>query len=449
MERNLSTQLSAWYKKKGRKPVLLRGARQVGKSTLVKNFCKAHQLVLIEVNLEKSPLKALELEGFQIAKIIQEIELTYQHSLTAPGVLLFFDEIQSQPKAITALRYFYEDYPHISVLAAGSLLELALAENHVSFPVGRIENFFLGPMTFSEFVRAAGNTRLTESLTIGKLETISETAFQMLKDLYLHYLVVGGMPEAVDKFFRTKDLEQVQKVHKSIVETYKSDFPKYAKRINVSRLEMVFENVPAIVGEKLKFSKLNPEMKSRDLKNILSLLSLARIVSPCTHSNASGVPLSAHADSAVQKLYFLDVGLYNYMMQTPRLALLQNEELANRGAIAEQFVAQHLLYHQETQRPLHYWLRDKSTGKAEVDFLLQHENKILPIEVKATSAKKLKSLLVFLFEKDLKLGFKLSLEKFKKEKLKEKLSDGMKAKTVETKIITLPLFFIERIYETL
>jgi predicted AAA+ superfamily ATPase len=242
--------------------------------------------------------------------------------------LIFIDEIQSQPRAITALRYFYEDYPNIALISAGSLLEIVLnKEKDISFQVGRVEFYYLGPMQFSEFINASNNSLLKKELSRPSKIQNSDALHEHFCENYKKFLAVGGMPEAVKTYYQSEKLINVQNVHRSIIETYKSDFPKYGLKVKIDRLDKIFSAVPYLVGQKLKYANIDRDLKARDVKNGLELLELAKVISSCVHSNCSGHPIESQTDSSVRKLFYLDIGLWNYAMKTNLQSIIDNKSL--------------------------------------------------------------------------------------------------------------------------
>lgn len=432
MYRYLQGYLKKWLEQKNRKPLILRGARQVGKSTLVKQFATQEKLKLIEINFEKKIFPSFRSSEINMEKIILEIETSFNCSLNK-DTLIFLDEIQKCPEALKVLRYFYEEYSFIPIIAAGSLLEFVLEDTKIEIPVGRIEYLYMGPMSFSEFLLAQNKNKLVEVFTNSRkqIENIlnhdnrdllnpsqlnssffPQGVFELLTEEFKTYLYVGGMPEAVKVYAETKDLNLVRKVQNSIISTYKDDFHKYAKKSEVARMDIIFEKLPIMVGKKMKYSELDSDMQSRDIKKVLHLLKLARVIHFCHHTHCSGFPLSASKDMNTFKIYFLDVGLY-YATIGVRWSQLQsdlkNENLA-QGTAAEQFVAQHLAYSSDCsgsrnltmQEPnLMYWLRDKGSSKAEVDFVLDLGQQVLPIEVKSGKTGQLRSVKQMALEKSL------------------------------------------------
>jgi predicted AAA+ superfamily ATPase len=428
--------LAEWILSKNRKPLILRGARQVGKSTLVRLFAQSRKLKLVEINLEKEKLASLQKESINTRKIINEIQTRYDTTLDHQ-TLLFFDEIQKQPDLIPALRYFYEDHKHIPVISAGSLLEFELEKHEFQMPVGRIQYFHLGPMSFFEFLTALRKKNLIQNIVQSKFK-LDEAIFIQLTELFQDYLYVGGMPEAVKVYAETKNPLEVRQIHRNIIQTYKDDFPKYAKTHQIENLQLVFEKIPSLVGQKNKFTNYSTDLRAREIKQCLHLLSLARIILPCYHSNCSGLPLLSQKDESVFKTFFLDVGLLNYLqgVSWQQMKLFSNA-LLTKGTIAEQFAAQHLAYKdQGLEAPqLFYWLRDKQTGKAELDFVIEQEAQITPIEIKSGSTGKLKSLSQFIAEKKIHTAIRFDLE-FRK---------SLKQRIGSTQLVSYHLGLVEKI----
>jgi predicted AAA+ superfamily ATPase len=418
MKRNALYPLQAWLENPARKPLVIRGARQVGKSTLVREFCREHQLSLVEINLEKNKIDHVFSE-LNIEKIIREIESITRKSLRDPGAVLFLDEIQAVPSAIEALRYFYEERPSLPVVAAGSLLEFVLNREKLSIPVGRIQYLFLGPMAFDEFLLAKHEDLLLKSSNDPRR---AQNDHKRLTDLFKEFLFVGGMPEAVKVWCETNDIKKVQEVHASILNTYCDDFDKYDSQRGHLRLNKVWNWIPSEIGKKVKYVNISREHQARELKNALDLLIAARVVIPVYHTSASGLPLRAQADESCYKLYFLDVGLLCAALGIGygSIANYDEEALVNKGQLAEQFVAQHLYYLNDSLFPpeLFYWVRDKKNSSAEIDFLMTRNGMILPVEVKSGAIGRFRSLDVFMDEKKLSQAIVLNMNK--EDEIKEK-----------------------------
>jgi len=421
--------------------LVLRGARQVGKSTLVRLFAKEQGLALYEINLERNlSLKTVFASG-DLGKILPELEGLTGEIHEIEKSLLFLDEIQAIPEAIQSLRYFYEEKPQLAVIAAGSLLEFTLADHAFSMPVGRITYFHLGPLTFGEFLLAKDQELYAFFSSWKWPLPIPETRHQKLLSVQREYLVVGGMPEAVQTWIDTGSFSAVQEVHRSILYTYVDDFAKYEKRSQLVRLQKIFRAVPAHLGRKIKYTNLSRDDRAADVRASIDLLCKARVCTAVPHTDASGLPLGAGQDDTVFKLLFLDVGLVSVQLGFG-IAQLQNMDertLVNEGALAEQFVGQELLHRHGRQRhpELHYWLREGRTSNAEVDYIISESNEILPIEVKAGKSGTLKSLHQFLMLKKAKKAIRFDLN--------PPNSQIMEVEGTPYELISLPLYLAGRV----
>ncbi len=404
MYRKASQDLHEWKNRTGRKPLIIRGARQVGKTWLVREFARQNFENYIEINFDKAPTKAQLFKNRDIDKCLQLIETDSNIAIVPGKTLIFFDEIQAGSEVLPVLRYFYEERPDIHILAAGSLLEFLLAEHDFSMPVGRVEYLYLGPMDFDEFLIALGQPRLAGFLNNFSFE---DSVPDSIHDNLMYYVqlfwLIGGMPAAVQQYATNEDITAAVREHESILQTYEDDFSKYRKRIHPLRLRKIFRRLPALIGNKLKYVNIDPNEKSRDLANSLHLLELARVYYPVRHSAGNGVPLGAEAKDRDFKPLFLDCGLIatSLGLNLSDLHMQADLLMINNGSIAEQFVGQHLLYRQQSyKRPeLYYWNREKKSSQAEVDYLIAFAGKVVPIEVKAGKTGSLKSLQVFVSEK--------------------------------------------------
>jgi predicted AAA+ superfamily ATPase len=400
MYRIQDVSLDNWYnnKKKNRKPLILRGARQVGKSTLVRNWCKKNKFNLIEINLEKNRKLNTVFATLDMDLIIRELSSVAKQSiLKGANTILFLDEIQETPQALPMLRYFYEEYPNLPVVAAGSLLEFLLRNHEFSMPVGRIEYLHMGPMTFAEFLRELKEDFLLEELQQAMLTfKLSQTAHRRALDLFRNFLFIGGMPEAVKIFSSEKNLHDIIPIHAQIIETYRDDFTKYAKTQQLENVEKIFNFLGLHAGEKIKYTNISRESLARDLKKCLDLLFKAKIANPVYNCLGHSLPLEKTIDEKVYKTIHLDIGLMNFMSGvTPESIKNCNERtLIHEGFMAEQFVGQHLL---TWDKPFisprqYYWLREGKSNNAEIDFLKEVSGKILAIEVKSGKSGTLRSL---------------------------------------------------------
>ncbi len=446
LRRTAENHLNTWYQKNRRKPLVLRGARQVGKSTLVREFAQNNGLVLNEINLEQHLYLDTIFKSLDMDIIIRELDALVGRNIKAPGAVLFLDEIQATPHAIQALRYFYENRPDLPVISAGSLLEFALADLHFSMPVGRIEYYHLGPMTFREFLTAVepGLPPYLSEFQIN--QTIPLTAHQKLIKRQREYLFVGGMPEAVHAFVEENALTQVTAIHRSIAETYQDDFSKYAKQKNLALMQKVFRQIPRIIGQKVKYSNISKEDKSREVKAVIDLLVKARVCHQSFHSHCSGVPLMADINENVYKLLFMDVGMAAYITGLDWIALqaLDGQALVNEGKLAEQFVGQHLLNPFEPPR-LTYWLREVKSANAEVDYVTASGNQVLPIEVKAGKSGTLKSLQQFALNKNAGLCVRFDLNPPGIQEITHAVLTEAGSVPVSYTLLSLPLYLVEEL----
>jgi predicted AAA+ superfamily ATPase len=404
MYRNALTDLKDWKNQKNRKPLVLRGARQVGKTWLVREFAKENFDHLIEINFDQTPEQAKLFVKGDVDRCLQLLEMEHNLDIIPGKTLIFLDEIQAVPEILPYLRYFYEKRPDIFVLAAGSLLEFLLSEHDFSMPVGRIEYLHLGPMTIEEFLLALDQQRLVSFLSgINPHDSIPESIHQKLLDFLKLFWIVGGMPAAVAAYRDSKSFQQPNKEHGIILQTYEDDFSKYRKRIYPQRIRKVFHRIPALVGKKLKYVSLDSDERSKDLADTLDLLEMAKVIYRVHHSAGNGVPLGAEMKAKDFKPLFLDTGLMTQSLglNLSTLQAVKDLTLVNNGAVAEQFIGQHLLYQNLSyEKPeLYYWNREKKSSSAEVDYLVSIENKVIPVEVKAGASGSLKSLQVFLAEK--------------------------------------------------
>ncbi|NOY75828.1 MAG: ATP-binding protein [Kiritimatiellaeota bacterium] len=448
LDRECENTLAKWLTKSSRKPLVIRGARQVGKSTLVRKFCREKNLDLFEVNLERN-LRLVDLfRDFEIDALLDEIEIICgKCGARGEKSVVFLDEIQAIPEAIPALRYFHEDYPDLKVVSAGSLLEFILSEHSFSMPVGRVEYLFVNPMTFPEFLKASKEEFLLEHVNAYEPgRSFSKTAHDKLVALLKDYFLVGGMPEAVQFQVDGADWSEVSGVHSSIIETYLDDFAKYAKGKALHILHKVFNYVGTAPGRKIKYSNIDGDSPARDVKHAVDLLIKAKIIFPVYHSSASGIPLLAGVNDKVYKLFFLDVGLMNRLSKTTGISIerLKEIDFINKGDIAEQFIAQNFLASISVNEApmLHYWLREGRSNNAEVDFVLQDNDAILPVEVKAGALGAMKSLHRFVYEKGVTHALRFDLSLPSSHKVNTRIATPSGGVEVEYDLLSLPLYMV-------
>ena len=452
MKRFAEAKLIRWLKTSHRKPLVIRGARQVGKSTLVRQFAQNNELHLFEVNLERHPSLLPVFKTNDPGRIMKELEyLCGKGSIRTGKDLIFLDEIQAIPEAIQSLRYFFEEYPHIPLIAAGSLLEFTLAKHSFSMPVGRIQYLFLYPMSFEEVLEAMSQDDLLALLRTYQIGDIfPDAAHTRLLDLQRKYFLTGGMPEAVHRYIESyEDFSHVTDVHSSITETYKDDFAKYSSRSSLQMIHRVFEYVPRGIGAKLKYFQVSPDSPARNVRTALELLVKAQLIVKAYHTDGAGLPLGATINERVFKPYFLDCGLVNYMCGVTRISLeeLQTVSFVNKGKIAEQFIAQHLCSMGRTSgfKSLTYWLREGRTGNAEVDFLIQLDQSIVPVEVKSGKSGSLKSLLQFVSQKSCAIAVRFDLNPPSLQQISHKLAQAGATVQVEYELLSLPLYLVEQL----
>ncbi len=395
--------LQKWRNRSSRKPLVIRGARQVGKTWLVRELAADFDQ-LVEINFDKHPEKAKLFQSRDVSKILRLIQVDANTDIVPGKTLLFFDEIQAAPGVLHMLRYFFEDIPYLHVAAAGSLLEFVLADHDFSMPVGRVEYMHLGPMSFEDFIMALGQDRLAEFLENYCLnDEIPESIHLKLMHAVKLFWIVGGMPAALKGFRETDQISEAEREHEIILQTCEDDFGRYGKRIHPPRLRKVFRKLPALVGGRLKYVRIDPQDRSRELSESLELLELAGVWHRIRHSAGNGIPLGAEAKDRDFKPLFLDVGLVSTSLglSLPGLEMADDLLFVNSGSLAEQFVGQHLLHDRELyERPqLYYWNREKKGSNAEVDYLIAHGQKVVPVEVKAGATGTLRSLQMFAAEK--------------------------------------------------
>jgi predicted AAA+ superfamily ATPase len=450
MHRNQLEFLENWLGRENRKPLVIRGARQVGKSTLVKLFAEHRGRPLNEVNLDRYPNLNSVFATKDPEKIIAEIEALPRMPTVSSETILFLDEIQTTENAMPALRYFYEERSDLAVIAAGSLLEFLLADHTFSMPVGRIEYLHMGPMVFTEYLDALGEANLlktVKSFSMGN--QIASTAHARLIQSMRTYCFVGGMPEAVKRYVQTQKLRAASEVHLSIIDSYRDDFPKYIGSRNLTRMIHVFSRAAKTLGKKVKYSSFSKDDQSSTIKGDLELLFLARVLTKVKHSYCNGLPLLADGDERVYKLLFLDVGLANAVLglDWSSISGMDDESLVNEGPIAEQFVGQHLLDLSANTpgRGLYYWLREGKESNAEVDFVCAFHGKIVPVEVKAGSGGSLKSLHQFVGEKQIPLAIRLDTNPPSMQRVQTSIRIGTETKPISYDLISLPLYLVERI----
>ena len=394
MLRFIDNDLRRWQESTRRKPLILRGARQVGKTWSLKEFGKTRFESLALVDLERNqPLRKLFDGDLKVTRICSDLEVILQQKITPGKTLLFFDEIQACPRAITALRYFYEEMPELHVVAAGSLLEFALEES--SFPVGRVQFLNLYPLCFAEYLEAIGNAPAATAV-LGHPAEISPAVHDLLRDELKRYFFIGGMPAALKAYLGNNSLRDAFEVQEELAESYRMDFAKYAPRVDRFCLDSVFTSLSQHIGKQIKYARLGEGYSNPTLKKAFDALCLAQVARRIPSVDPSGLPLGATASAKLFKALMLDIGLMRYLSGMPNdIEYAKSDLLAiYRGAMAEQFVGQEMLVAQ--QGSLYYWERQAKNSSAEVDYLAVLNGKIHPVEVKSGATGSLRSLHLFL-----------------------------------------------------
>lgn len=399
MERFVFKHLNLWKNEKQRKPLLVRGARQVGKTHAIRELGNKFQR-FVEVNFEQKPeLKALFDRDLSPQRIIRALNVALGQEIIPGDTLLFFDEIQEAPQAITALRYFYEQMPELHVIAAGSLIEFAIRQ--VGIPVGRVESLYIYPMSFMEFLLAKGEHHLVEELMQhSPIEEILEPIHQKCLSLLGEYFFVGGLPEAVAAWVARADIRETARIHQTLIDTYRQDFSKYTGKTQLKHMRILFDRIPLFTTKKFKYTSISDSLRKREIEPCLDALVTAGVAHQVFHSAAQAQPLGAQATPDLFKAMLLDIGLSQAVLGkgSEKWLLGVDEQRINRGEIVESFVGQELLAYADPhiRAQLYYWHNEKATSMAEVDYVCASDNGAIPIEVKSGHSGRLKSLHQFL-----------------------------------------------------
>jgi len=420
IKRNIDRHLLEWKNSGNRKPLLLRGARQVGKSSSVRELGKTFDFFM-EVNFEKKEhqeAKKIFERHSSPQSIIDELYAMFGTPIMKGKTLLFIDEIQNCVPAISSLRFFYEEMPDLHVIAAGSLLEFAL-EELPSFGVGRIRSLFMYPMSFDEYLNAMNLSGLANKIAVSSIENpMSEPLHKQCLNHLVRFIAIGGMPEVVATYAAGGSLQECQQILNELVLTYNDDFVKYKKRVPASRLKEVFLSIMEQTGNKFVYSRAVENAKHESIKMAVELLIMAGLAYPITHSSANGVPLAAELNHKHQKIIAFDTGIMQQMLKLDISKLLLGETLQqiNKGSIAEMFAGLEIVKNMPCYAPaqLFYWQREQRGSLAEVDYLIENGANILPVEVKAGTRGAMQSLYQFMAEKGVKKGVRTSLENFGK-----------------------------------
>jgi uncharacterized protein len=393
MKRTLYNELIHWKNAPNRKPLILQGARQVGKTWLMKEFGKNEFEQVAYFNFESSErLKSIFVTDFDIKRIIAILEIEVNQKIQSGKTLLIFDEIQEADKGLTALKYFQEQAPEYYIIAAGSLLGVSLQKNN-SFPVGKVDFLRMYPMSFFEFLESIGQALLKDQLAAKNWQVIEPFHDKLVGLLRLYYFI-GGMPEAVGNYIRYEDLNAVRVIQEKILIGYENDFAKHAPTSIVPRIKLIWHSLISQLAKdnrKFIYGQIKTGARAKDFEEAINWLVDAGLVIKANCVTKPIIPLNAYANMGTFKLFILDVGLLNAIAKVDQKILLEKNKILVefKGALTEQFVAQQL----KINHDIYYWVAQNAT--AEIDFLIQSQNEIIPIEVKAEENLKSKSLKVF------------------------------------------------------
>lgn len=413
MNRLAIQELITWKNAKIRKPLIIQGARQVGKTWLMKEFGKQEFRNVAYLNFESSNrLKEIFLSDFNIERIIAVIEIEVKQKIDPQNTLLIFDEIQEAERGLTALKYFYEQAPEYHIVAAGSLLGISTQKNN-SFPVGKVDFMSMFPMSFMEFLGNIGERQLVNQLQNKNWELIAVFHEKLVEILRLYYFI-GGMPEAVSNYIDYKNLDTVRSIQQKILAGYENDFAKHAPNEIVPRIRLVWNAlISQLAKENKKFiyGQIKKGGRAKDFETAINWLVDAGLVLKVNRIEKPILPLNAYADFDAFKLFLLDIGLLNAIADLDQIILLEKNNILIefKGALTEQFVCQQL----KIKKGLYYWTASNAT--AEVDFVLQSQNEIIPIEVKAEENLKSKSLKVYVEKYTPRIAIRTSMSKYRQE----------------------------------
>lgn len=444
MKRSVSIFLKDWLTNPSRKPLVMRGARQVGKTWLVRDLAKTSSRTLIELNFEKQPELAEHFSSNDPDRIISDLEADLGLDIHPDNAILFLDEIQAAPALLASLRWFREEMPELPVVAAGSLLDFTLEKHDFSMPVGRIMYCHVEPLSFFEFLEASGNAKLREALcTAGKTGTLSPRLHERSLEIFSEYCITGGLPEIVAVWVEVRNDDRRLQLQQDLIAAYRDDFNKYRKRVPADLLRRVMDAVPKQTGGNFVYNHVDADSGHRNLKQAVEMLTLARVCHRIEHTAANGLPLGAEGNPRLFKMMMVDIGISTAQLGLSRLDVrdLNQTVWANKGGLAEQFVGQHLrcLFKPWEEPRLFYWQR---TGgrQGELDFIFQYGPHIIPIEVKAGSAGSMKSLHAFMQKKQLPLAVRLDTNPPSVQDLDVRTTTGEQARY---RLVSLPLYMTE------
>jgi uncharacterized protein len=441
--RNISKYLSAWKNSKGRKPLVLRGARQVGKTSIVHQFGSSEFETYIYINLELEDNAALFTRMMPVKELVQLIQLKFNRKITPGTTLIFIDEVQHSDIAMNQLRYFYEEIPELHVIAAGSLLEVKIKSEGFSFPVGRVEYCYMYPVTFDEFLLAMGEAETLEYISSVKPDTvIPEEINTMLTKKFHTYVLVGGMPEAVARFADTHSFIDIDAVYESILTGLRDDVAKYATSAKEKYIQHIIEHASKYVGLQIKYEKFGESgFRSREMKEAFDVLEKAMVISRVFASASKEMPLLGNLKKS-PKLLHLDIGLVNYQTgMRAELAMMTDINAVYHGQLGEQIAGQTLLaLNTRRNDNLNYWYRDQNGATSEVDYLIVSNERLLPVEVKSGKTGTLRSLHNFIAGSKCDFAMRVYSGRMHMEKLKTATGKNFT-------LFSIPFYLLFRIHE--
>lgn len=443
-----------WYQQKRRKPLVIRGARQVGKTTAVRMASDRLAIPVVEINLERHTDLEPLFSKYQLDDLLFHFSLLTGEKLHKESpVIVFLDEAQAIPSAYACLRYFYEDMPNLAIILTGSLLDQVLINYQLPSPVGRIESYFMGPLTFDEFLEAIQEEQSLTALsmlTVDNMNLIPERLHEKLLGLVHRYTLAGGMPHciqlAIDSDFNHAEILKYQI---GLLQTYKDDFAKYRGTQDSLTLHAFFNGILGQIGQQFSHKQAHEIARqssgnNRQLNTAIEHFQAARLFYRVLHSHAESVPLGAETKIRISKFLFLDVGLLlSALGLPPQTVMSMPLELANRGAIAEQWVGQQLLYAKPAYMSpeLYYWQPPRSQVQAEVDFLYVQDNEIIPVEVKSGTGGTIKSLHSYVIKKQANQAIRISSAKPSVDYLQAKISHEKQA----FRLLNIPFYLVNRL----
>lgn len=447
MNRTHMVFLQEWITGWQRQPLIICGARQTGKTWLVRQLAKLNHKHLIELNFEERPELRSLFNSNDPKLILLNLGALLNQTIDPSLCLLFLDEIQAAPELLSKLRWFAENLPELPIICAGSLLDFALSQYEFSMPVGRVGYLYLEPLSFEEFILAQDKKNLFEYLKNYSLDIeIPLVLHQQLLSLFKEYILIGGMPAAVSSWVHERSLTKVNQIHHNLLTTYREDFAKYRGRIDIERLEEVMAAIPKMLSEKFVYSRVNPLATTYSIQSALNLLIKARVCHRIVSSPANGIPLGAELNEKYFKMIFIDTGMVSASLGLTlnNISTIDELVLVNSGKVAEQAAGQLLrtLSAPYIEPTLYYWHRAEKGSSAEIDYLLQHNTHIIPIEVKAGSTGSLKSLHLFM--------------QLKKSPLAIRINSDFPSKTLvqikgqpEYTLISLPFYLMGQLHRLL